>query len=110
MNKYMIEVYTNWCGEDNYFTAIASSDTDPELHNAAASLSYNNFSEFSGINGVLEELFPEVEDEEYTDEMVAQAADQEGEYYGYTIREITDDEEEYWDDYELAYDAREKIV
>jgi len=110
MNKYIIEVYTNWCGEDDTFCAIAEHDSDEDLNNIAAMLSYDNFSQFSGFNAILEEMFPEVEDEEYTDEMIAEATDEEGEYYGYTIHEATDDELEYWEDYELVYDGSKKTI
>lgn len=110
MNKYIIDVYTNWCGEDDTFCAIADSDSNEDLNNIAAMLSYDNFAQFSGFTTILEELFPEVEDEEYTDEMIKEAMDIEGDYYGFTIREATDEELEYWEDYELVYDGSQETI
>lgn len=105
MKRFLINVYTNWCGEDQTFCAYANDDS--ELDDIANNLSYENFSSFSGLEGILEELFPDVE--EYTDEMYDTAARIEGEYYGHNIEEWDESrDEEEWDWYDLVYDEREK--
>ena len=104
MKRFLINVYTNWCGEDNDFSAIANDES--ELRNIASNLAYDNFTSFTGFEGILEELFPEVEEGEYTEEQTDEAIDSESEYYGYTIEEWDETRpEEEWDWYELIYDA-----
>jgi len=106
MKRFLIECSTNWCGEEAIFSAYAeqASDLDP----IAAECAYDNFNDYpqTGHEGVLEDLFPGVE--EYTDEMHDEASEQEGNYYFYTISEWdeTRDEKE-WEWYDLIYDARE---
>lgn len=103
MKRFLINVYTSWCGEENDFVAIAESRLSDGLESAAGYAAYENFSGFSGIDAILEEMFPD--EEEYTDEMFDEAAKIEGDYYGYSIEEWdeTRDEEE-WSWYELIYD------
>ena len=100
--KFTINVYTNWCGESNDFGAIAKSEE--ELYDTAQSAAFENFQSFSGIEGVLEEMFGSEED--YTPEQFDEACEVEGEYYGFTIEEFEADEEE-WEYYDIIYDGRE---
>jgi len=107
MKKFIIEVYTNWCGEEETFTAIAPDDFDEGLNNAAAETAYENFIQFNGREEILRELFPD--EEEYTDEMENEVNAVESEYFGYSIQEV-DDTFEYWEEHELIYDASEEDV
>ena len=104
MRRFLINIETNWCGEDNTYSAYAK--TEEELEDLAEKLAYDNFSSSNGFEEILSELFPDVD--EYTDEMNDQAAEVESGYYGYSITEWDkDDPEEEWEDYELVYDGRE---
>lgn len=104
MNKYLVTLYTNWCGEDNEYLAYAESESELESNADLGTAAYENFSDFGGFEKILEELFPDVE--EYTDEMEAEAAEVEREYYGYSIEEFPEDHEESW--YDIIYDARKE--
>ena len=107
MSRFLIECYTNWCGEDNTFSAIAN--TEIELEDTAAMLSYENFSSFDGIEAILEELFPDAEGK-YTDSEIDKAVSVKEDYYGYTIREWDETRpEEEWDWYELVYDINDEV-
>jgi len=100
--RFLIHVYTNWCGEDNDFSAIVKDES--ELDSIAQEAAYNNFSDFNGIEGILEEMFPSEED--YTDEQRDEAAEFEGDYYSYNIEEWDESRnEEEWAWYELIYDC-----
>jgi len=103
-NKYIIHVETAWCGEYNDYAAIAEDEID--LLNLAEELSYNNFADFSGFEQVLSDLFAEQleEGEDYTDEMISIAENQEYDYYSSSISLFEGTDEE-WEDYELVYDA-----
>ena len=108
MKRFLINTYTNWCGEELEFSAIAESDSDPELCAKAQEAAYSSFSDFGGLKSILENMFPY--DEDYTDEQLEEASEQEDEYYGYTIKEWDETRnEEEWDWYELIYDANEKV-
>ena len=105
--KFIIDVHTAWCGEDNSYAAYAESEY--ELDAIAGCLAYDNFIEFSGFEAVKAELFPEME-EDYTDEQEIEAAEVEGDYYSYTIREAeTEDELLEFSYYDVVYDG-EHIV
>lgn len=103
MNKYLITCSTNWCGMDNSFTAIAK--TQDELDSIANELAYENFTNFGGFDLILELLYPE--EDEYTEDMMEDAVEVEGEYYGFTI-DLFDEDEDDWDDYELVYNSEEE--
>ena len=60
MKRFLLEVSTNWCGEDNTYSAYA--ETEQELVDILSEKAYENFSDFGGFDMILEELFPEVED------------------------------------------------
>jgi hypothetical protein len=107
MKRFFIKVWTHWCGEQEEYTAYAN--TKDELQSLAQELAYENFNNYpgTGYDAVLEELFPDVEEGEYTDEMQAQAGEAECDYYGFSVEEWTGDEED-WSDYDLVYDGREK--
>ena len=104
MKRFLIEVTTNWCGMDQEYVAIANSET--ELLDLCDQLAYDNFESFDCFKDILEELFPDVEDGEYSDDQTAQAIEVESEYFGGSVQEWdeTRDEEE-WSWYELVYDA-----
>lgn len=105
MKKFIIEVTTNWCGEGNQYGAYAKCQED--IEDIAQMTAWENFIGFSGIEGILEELFPEVEDEEYTDEQRSEAEERESEYFSYTIREVDGkDDEETFGYLEIIWDAR----
>lgn len=105
--KFIIDVSTNWCGEENSYAAYAESIY--ELDSIGACLAYDNFAEFEGFEAVKAELFPEIE-ENYTDEQEIEAAEVEADYYSYTIREVeTEDEISEFAYLDLVYD-REHIV
>lgn len=103
MPRFLINVWTEWCGMDQTYAAIANDEA--ELLCLASELAYENFSTFDCFTTLLEDNFPEVEDGEYTDEMQEEMAEIEGEYYGSDIEpwDETRPEEE-WDWYELVYD------
>jgi hypothetical protein len=104
-SRFLIHVTTNWCGMDQEYAAIAEQESD--LWDLAGQLAYDNFSEFNCLEEVLSELFPEVEDEEYSDEQRDEAAEVEGDYYGWIIEEFERPDEEFeW--YELVYNCDEK--
>lgn len=77
---------------------------------ATASLqAYDNFSDFSGFQGVLEDLFPDNDsDDGYSEEQETEAMEVEGEYYSYTIEEYNEDSHGEWDWYDLIYDCTEE--
>lgn len=107
--KYILNVYTNWCGEYNNFSAIVDDEHMNGFENIANLKAYDNFYDFDGPNSVLEDLFPEHDYEEnYSDEELDEAEQREGEYYGYTIEEYNEDSHGEWDWYDLIYDCTEE--
>lgn len=106
--KVIIEVSTNWCGEDNNFSAIVNEDyeNDEVFMGICEELAFENFNDFDGLYAIVEELYPDFEGE-YTEEMIQEAANVEEEYYTYKILE-DEDYIEYWDDYPLVYDVTNK--
>ena len=101
MKRFLLNVSTNWCGEDNTYAAYAESED--ELYDLLDELAYENFSDFGGFEKVLEELFPDVEPGDYTEEMYKEAAEIEGEYYYGSIEEWDETRsEEEWNEYELV--------
>lgn len=106
--KYLVTCSTNWCGMDREFRAIASSDLNDILIDSAELAAYENAYSFDLINDyILPELFPEVEDGEYTEEQIQYAEDHDYEYFGFSIDEWGGPEEE-WSWYEWLYDETEE--
>lgn len=108
MKKFIIKVTTNWCGMDQEYAAIAEDEKD--LDDTAAELAYNNFADFDLLKEVTAELFPDVDDEEFTDDQVDAAIEVEGEYYSYTIEEFDENTHGQWEWYDLKYDANDEII
>ena len=104
--RFLINCDTSWCGENETFSAIAEDKN--ELKSVAQEAAWENFNNYpqSGLEGILSELFPDVEDEDYSDEQMEEATEHEEEYYSYYIKEWdeTRDEEE-WNWYDLIYDC-----
>lgn len=105
MTRYLINLYTDWCGEDNTYAAYANDEK--ELDSIAEELAYENFADFNGPQAVLETLFPEEID--YTYDMEEKAAEVEGEYYGYSIEPWDESRpEKEWNWYDVVYDGRKE--
>lgn len=98
MKKYLIHVSTNWCGMNNSY-AIETDSKIEDLQHIAQELAFDNFSSFGCDALVMEELFPEVEEEDYTNEMWDAYNEVEGEYYSYNIEEFEGSDEEF-DEYD----------
>lgn len=103
MNKYILKCHTYWCGENNSFGIITNDINSPECLSAFDLIAYENFQSFSGFDGVLQDMFPEVEDEEYTDEQEYEATENEESYYGWDIEEYNEEEHGEWDWYGVEY-------
>lgn len=107
MKRFLLNVSTEWCGEENTYAAYAKSED--ELYELLDELAHENFLEFGGLENILKELFPDVEPEDYTDEMYEEAAKIRGEYYYGNIEEWDETRpEEEWNDYELVRDDDEE--
>lgn len=107
--KFIIEVSTAWCGEDNQFGAFAESEA--ELYDIADLLAFDNFSDFNGRETIAEELFSEVNYEDLTDEQIEKIDCVEGDYYFSSIREVEDDNDaELFDNLEIVYGNEEEEI
>ena len=97
--RFLIRIETHWCGEDRIYRDEAEFDSD--LYTKAECLAYNNFIDFGGPEGVLEDMFGFLDDnkEEYESWEIEAAEDVHGEYYSYTIEEFEGEDEE-WEWYE----------
>ena len=102
--KYLLSVSTAWCGEDQTYGIIKKEETDVE--GLCEDLAYTNFSDFSGIDGVLEDMFPN--QEEYTDEQIEKAENEAGNYYQWNLEEFEEDGETDFNWFELVYDESAK--
>ena len=108
MKKFIIEVSTAWCGEDNQFGAFAESEA--ELYDIADALAFDNFSDFSGREAIAEELFS-VSYDDLTDEQIEEIDCVEAEYYYSNIREVEDDNDaELFDNLEIVYGNEEEEI
>jgi hypothetical protein len=98
MNKYIIHVETNWCGEDNDFAAVAESEE--ELYNIVDQLALDNFNSYNGFDQMMEDEFgspDEEEDGNYTDIQIDWGYENESNYYSSTIELVeTDDDLEFF--------------
>ena len=109
IKKYILKVYTNWCGEDNEYSAIVDDEHLSDFEQVAQNASYNNCSDFGGFNAVLEDLFPDNDsDDGYSEEQEEEAMEVEGEYYGYNYEEYREEVHGEWDWYDLIYDCTEE--
>lgn len=96
MNRYLIHVYTNWCGMDDTYRAIADSEID--LWDTAEELAYNNFESYSLWEEIAREEgyepdgMSELDWARLYDEVDA------SNYYGFDIEKFTGDDEE-WEEY-----------
>ena len=107
MKRFLLNVSTEWCGEDNTYAAYAESED--ELYDLLDELAYENFLSFGGFEKVLEQLYPDVKEEEYTEEMYDEAAYVEHEYYYGTIEEWDETRpEEEWNDYPMIYNNEDE--
>ena len=87
--KFIIEVDTNWCGENQEYAAIAKEECD--LWDVAQMLAYDNFSDYGGFEEILNEEFGYKD--EYSDEEIDYASDVEAEYYSYGITEVNSEDD-----------------
>lgn len=96
MNRYLINVSTNWCGMDYTYPAVANNEE--ELWDIAQQLAYDNFESYN--------LWEEIAKEEgYEPEEMSEAewdnlyeTVDETNYYGFSIEEFDGDDEE-WESY-----------
>jgi hypothetical protein len=111
MKRFLIICETNWCGEEQTYSAWAENDSEPQFQEAVQSAAYDNFTAYpgTGFTAVIDEMFGTENEEDLTKNQLEEAYEAESEYYNSTIEEWdeTRDEEE-WDWYELIYDGREK--
>jgi len=109
MARFLIHVYTAWCGEEDTFAAIAENDSDPNLLDKMAELAYDNFLDGNGVDEMYQEEFPDIDPEDLTDE--DKESIDEGNYYGGYIEEWDESRpEEEWEWYELAYNSQDAGV
>lgn len=107
--KFIIEVSTAWCGEDNQFGALAEDES--ELWDIVDSVAYNNFTDFDGAKRVAEELFPDVDFEDLTEDQRDEISEVEGDYYFSSIRKVEDDNDaEFFDNLEIIYGNEEEEI
>jgi hypothetical protein len=102
--KYILNVGTSWCGENNEFAIITDNADSPQLNNFCELTAYENFCEFEGSKGVLEDLFPDVVDEEYSDEQIDEASSEEHNYYSWNIELYNEEDHGSFDWYELIWE------
>lgn len=101
MKKFIIEIGTNWCGEDEEYAALAEKESD--LWDIAEQYAYDNFAAFGGFETLLEEEFGYKE--EYSEEEMDEISLIEGEYYSFSIKEVIDEEDEdRWEMYKTHHD------
>lgn len=93
MNRYLIHVFTNWCGMDDTFRAI--TDNEESLYDLAEQLAYDNFESYNLWEEIAREEGYDL-DEMTWDRLYEEVDD--SNYYGYEIETFTGDDEE-WDGY-----------
>lgn len=105
IKKYLVTVQTNWCGEDNTYSAIVDDDKFTEFETYCNNLAYENFQDYGGFEAMMEDLFDYDPDrEEWSDEELREGYAEEPNYYSYTIEEFDEDGEEEWEWYNLVWD------
>lgn len=105
--KYILHVSTNWCGEDQDYAII--KDENSNIDDFCQNIAWENFTEFEGIDAILEELFPEAEGD-YTEEQRSEAEDKEEDYYTWSLDEFNEDGETKWEWFELILDESSKNI
>jgi len=106
MARFLINVHTAWCGEEETFAAIAKNDCDPQLLNKLDELAYDNFLDGNGVDEMYREEFPDIDREDLTYEDIESI--DEGNYYGGDIEEWDETRpEEEWNWYELVYNSED---
>ena len=100
MKKYLLKTSTNWCGEDT--TQGVITDNVEALEHLFQLEAYDRFNDFDGPNGVLQDLFPD--EEEYSDEQIAEAEKNEESYFSYSIEEFDESAGEEWDWFDIFID------
>ena len=94
MKRYLIHLSTAWCGMDNSYSLETDSEFY-ELYDDVRMAAYENFQSFGCDEYVMEELFPGVSWDDYTDEMRDIYNDSESKYYFYDIEEFEGSDEEF---------------
>ena len=94
MKRYLVHVSTAWCGMDNSYALETDSEID-ELLDDIQTVAYDNFQSFGCDEYVMEELFPGISSEDYTDEMLDAYNDAESEYYFFNIEDFEGSDEEF---------------
>jgi len=100
--KYIMVASTSWCGEEETFGIITKGIND--LENLCQMYAYENYIDGTGFEGVLEDMFPDVEDGEYTTKQIDEAEEAEEGYFSYTIEEFDKDEHFNFNWYETIID------
>lgn len=107
--KFIIEVSTEWCGMDNQYGAFAEDES--ELWEIAGELAYDNFNSFCCNEYIADELFPDVDYSDLTDDQWDEIGEVEGNYYYSNIREVEDDNDaEFFDNLEIVYGNEEEEI
>lgn len=96
MKRFLIHVNTNWCGMDDIYRAVASSEV--ELWDLAEELAYQNFQSYGPDEDIARDqgYDPDEMSEEDWDEMW-EIVD-ESNYYSNSIEEFKGTDEE-WEEY-----------
>lgn len=103
IKKYLVTVETNWCGEENTYSAIVDDDRFLEFEVYCNSLAYENFQDNDGFETMMEDLFDYDPDrEEWSDEELQEGYSEEPNYYSYNIEEFKGTDEE-WEWYDLVW-------
>lgn len=90
MTRYYLKIDTYWCGEYQEY-AFETDKSLNELSNYFEMLAHDNFTDFDGIEGVCQELFPDWEEDSYTDEQIEAAEEVAHEYYSFFTDKFDDD-------------------
>lgn len=102
--KVIVHLYTNWCGEDNYFSAIIC-DNCKSFEDYCQGRSYENFTDFDGFDSMMYDEFGEPEDDDigYTEEQINAGYAAEDAYYGYEYSDYDEEVDGDWDWFDLDY-------
>ena len=107
--RYILEVSTHWCGEDQQYGVITDSECNKDLISMGEMLAYDNYSSFGGYEEVLNDLFPEGPEDgvDYSEEQHTEANEAESGYYDWGLSEFEGTDEEF-KEYELIFDYRSR--
>ena len=64
VRKVILHLYTNWCGEDQDYTAIICDECESDFENEAQRLAYENFQDFDGFNQMMKDEFGEPDEDD----------------------------------------------